>query len=202
MASTPERLILASASMARAAVLRAAGIAFSIDPADIDEAALKNAARCGGDSPEACAMGLAAAKALRISERASDALVIGADQLLVAGANWFDKPADLADAAHQLRRLRGGTHALVTACCIVGAGAVVWQTVSSPRLTMRPFTEEFLQDYLACEGEALLGSVGAYRLEGRGVQLFERIEGDHFAVLGLPLIELLSFLRQRGALPA
>ena len=137
-----------------------------------------------------------------MSQRDPDSLVIGADQLLASGAEWFDKPRDLGEAREQLLGLRGRTHVLATAVCVAQAGVPVWRATSVPELTMRRFSEEFLDEYLAAEGEALLGSVGAYRLEGRGVQLFSRIRGDYFAILGLPLIELLGFLRERRLLPA
>lgn len=202
MASTSKRLVLASASTARASLLQAAGVEFTVSAADIDEAAIKAEAVRRGDSPDRCATRLAEAKALRISERDVDAMVVGADQLLVVGDQWFDKPVGMIEAAEQLRHLRGRTHTLVTVCCAARRGAIIWHAASSPRLTMRRFSEDFLRGYLAAEGEALLGSVGAYRLEGRGAQLFERIEGDHFAVLGLPLIELLAFLRERGVVGA
>jgi septum formation protein len=130
------------------------------------------------------------------------ALVIGADQILVVGNRWLDKPRNLDEARAQLESLRGRTHLLATAACVVQGDGVVWQELSMPELTMRPFSEEFLDAYIAAEGDSLLDTVGAYRLEGRGVQLFSRIAGDHFAVLGLPLLELLGFLRQRGAIPA
>jgi septum formation protein len=204
MGSTPEgrdsRLILASSSAARAAMLRAAGIEFVIEPAGIDETAIKNEYRRAGCDALACTMALAEAKARVVARRHPEALVIGADQILVAGDEWFDKPADLAEAAAQLRRLRGRSHVLVTAACAYQSEDCLWRASAAPQLTMRHFGEGFLAGYIAAEGEALLGSVGAYRLEGRGVQLFSRIDGDHFAILGLPLIELLGFLRQRGLL--
>ena len=195
----PERLILASASSARAALLRAAGIEFEIMPASIDEARIKRLARAIGDSAIACALALAVEKARTVCARHPDALVIGADQILVADEDWFDKPADMAEARAQLQALRGRTHELATAACSVSDGETVWQATSAPELSMRDFSDDFLDGYLAVEGEALLGSVGAYRLEGKGVQLFSRITGDHLAVLGLPLLELLEFLRRRGA---
>jgi septum formation protein len=195
----PERLILASASSARAALLRAAGIEFEIMPAAIDEARIKRLARAIGDSAIACALALAVEKGRAVSAHHPEALVIGADQILVADEDWFDKPADLAEARAQLCSLRGRAHALATAACIVNGGETLWQATSAPELTMRDFSDDFLDSYLAAEAEALLGSVGAYRLEGRGVQLFSGITGDHFAVLGLPLLELLEFLRRRGA---
>src|SRR5437764_7002608 len=194
MASTPERIVLASASASRAALLRAAGVEFAIAPAAIDEAQLKRAARSRGDSPIACATALAEAKALAVSRQHSDAFVIGADQLLAASDEWFDKPADLGEAKAQLRALRARTHVLATAVCVARCGEALWHATSMPELTMRAFSDEFLTAYVAAEGEALLSSVGAYRLEARGVQLFLRISGDHFAVIGLPLIELLGFL--------
>jgi septum formation protein len=198
MASTPERLILGSASTARAAVLRAAGIEFEIEPAAIDEAALKRQYRDSGHAALSCAQALAEAKARAVAARHPKALVIGADQILVAGDGWFDKPANLAEAVAQLRRLRGREHALATAACVARGEDILWRAVAMPKLTMRRFGETFLAGYIEAEGDAVLGSVGAYRLEGRGVQLFARIEGDHFAILGLPLLELLEFLRGRG----
>jgi septum formation protein len=136
-------------------------------------------------------------KARQVAARFGRALVIGADQLLVCGEIWFDKPADLGQARTQLR-VRGRTHELVTAVCAVQDGSRLWHAVSRPRLTMRHFNDAFLDDYVAAEKADILGSVGAYRLEGRGVQLFEYIEGDYFAILGLPLLELLGFLRTTG----
>ena len=129
-------------------------------------------------------------------------MVIGADQILVCGGEWFDKPANLAEARSQLQTLRGRIHKLVTAACVVQEQACIWQGERWTKLTMREFSDTFLDTYLAAEGTAVLGSVGAYRLEGRGIQLFAQVEGDYFAILGLPLIELLGFLRERGALPS
>lgn len=200
MAATAERVILASASAARAVLLRAAGITLAVEPAAIDEARLKRDARRAGAAAIGCAAALAAAKACVVSDRVRNALAIGADQILVAGSEWFDKPGDLAEARAQLRALRGRSHILATAACAARGGVVLWRAMSAPELTMRRFSDAFLEDYVAAEGDALLGLVGAYRLEGRGVQLFSRIRGDHFAVLGLPLIELLGFLREYGVL--
>jgi septum formation protein len=200
MASTAEPLILASASTARAALLRAAGIAFTVEPAAIDELALKRTAREAGCSAMECAVSLAVEKATCVSRRHPGALVIGGDQILAAGTEWFDKPGDPAAARAQLLALRGRTHILATAVVVAHRGGRLWQATSAPELTMRSFSDAFLTAYIEEEGDALLGSVGSYRLEGLGVQLFSWISGDHFSVIGLPLVELLEFLRGRGAL--
>lgn len=193
-------LILASASAARARILAACGLDFGVEPAALDEASLKQVWRAEGRDAAGCALALAEAKARQIAARPGRAVVIGADQILVCGEAWFDKPADLDQARVHLRALRGRTHELVTAVCAVQGATQLWHAVTSPRLTMRDFSDAFLDAYIAAEGTDILGSVGAYRLEGRGLQLFERIEGDHFAILGLPLLELLGFLRDSAAI--
>lgn len=193
-------LILATASAARRAVLAAAGLRFTAEAAAVDEAAIKEAARAEGIPPGEAAMLLAEAKAQRIARRHPEALVIGADQLLVCEGRWFDKPPDMAAARAQLLALRGRPHELMTAMVCWRGGQRVWQHLARPRLTMRGFSDAFLDAYLALEGEAVLGSVGAYRLEGPGVQLFDAVEGEHSAILGLPLLPLLGFLRQHGVL--
>ena len=193
-----EDLVLASASTARAELLAAAGIDFRIEPAELDEGFLKQACRAQGRGAAECALALAEAKARQVAGRCGRAVVIGADQLLVCGEVWFDKPADLRQARAQLQALRGRTHELVAAVCAVQDGSRIWHAVRRPRLTMRQFTNAFLDDYILAEEADILGSVGAYRLEGRGIQLFEHIEGDYFAILGLPLLELLGFLRTKG----
>jgi septum formation protein len=200
-AATPV-LILASASKARRAVLEGAGLRFETRIAGVDEAAIKEAAQSEGISADQAALILADAKAERVARSAPDALVIGADQLLVCDGAWFDKPPDMAAARAHLQRLRGRRHELVTALVCHRGGQRIWQHVAKPRLAMRDFSDAFLEAYLAAEGEAVLSSVGAYRLEGHGAQLFDRIEGDQPAILGLPLLPLLGFLRQHGVLLA
>ncbi|MBC7799155.1 MAG: Maf family protein [Gemmatimonadaceae bacterium] len=193
-------LILASQSTARAALLTAAGLRFDTMPARIDESAVKDAARAEGASADDTALLLSVMKARRI--RSPGALVIGADQLLVAGDAWFDKPADRPGAAAHLRALRGREHILVTAVVCLRDGQEVWRHVARPRLRMRTFGDAWLEAYLDREGDAILASVGAYRLEGAGIHLFDEIEGEHAAILGLPLLPLLGFLRQHGVLAA
>ncbi len=196
------RVVLASASAARRAVLEAAGVRFESRPAAVDEAEIKAAAQAEGIPPADAALMLSDAKAERIARRDPEALVIGCDQLLVCEGRWFDKPADLAAARAQLLALRGRMHELVTAVVCHRHGRRVWQHVAVPRMTMRDFSDAFLDAYIAAEGAALTRSVGAYRLEGPGVQLFARIQGDHPAILGLPLLPLLTFLRQHAVLSA
>ena len=164
------RLILASASAARRAVLAAAGLRFESHAAAIDEAAVKAAARADGLSATNTALLLADLKAQRIAARDPDALVIGCDQLLVCGDAWFDKPADRAEARDHLIRLRGRPHTLITAVLCHRNGQRLWHHVAKPSLTMRPFTDTFLDAYLDAEADHLTSTVGAYRLEGPGVQ--------------------------------
>jgi len=197
-----EELILASASPTRAWLLATAGVEVRIEPAAVDEEAVKQTFRARGRAAVECALALAEAKARRVAGRHDRAFVIGADQILVCDDLWFDKPSDLGAARLQLEALRGRTHELATAVCVVQNRTRIWHTVKQPHLLMREFSDIFLDHYLAVEGAAVLGTVGAYRLEGRGVQLFERVEGDHFAILGLPLLELLEFLRECGQLPS
>lgn len=195
-------IILASGSKTRAALLDRAGIKVGRENPQIDEAEIKAQYRRKGAEPGICAMALAEAKALSVAAKHKDALVIGADQLLAFGAVWLDKPRGKADAKHQLTNLRGRSHELATAVCVARGGAVMWHDLQRPRLTMRNFGDAFLENYVAGLGRDDLGAVGAYRLEGRGIQLFERIEGDYFAILGLPLLPLIDFLRAQGEVPA
>ncbi len=195
-------LVLASESPARQALLRAAGLEFAVRPARVDEASIKQAARAEGAPADEAVLSLAQMKASRIARVDSDALVVGADQILVCGNRWFDKPETVAQAREHLLALRGLEHVLVTAVLCQRGEQRLWHHVSRPRLWMRRFSEAFLDEYLAREGPAVCASVGAYRLEAAGIQLFDRIEGEYAAILGLPLLPLLGFLRQHGALMA
>ena len=196
------QLILASSSQVRARLLGAAGLRPLIAPPQVDESGVRDSLRAAGASPAQVADALAELKALRVSNAGSDPFVIGADQVLTCDGVWFDKPADLGGARRQLRQLRGRTHVLTSAVVVARGGAAVWRHAESARLTMRRFSDEFIDAYLAQLGDAALNSVGAYQLEGLGIQLFERIEGDFFCILGLPLLPLLAFLREHGAVPA
>jgi septum formation protein len=198
-AQTP-RLVLASASASRRAVLEAAGLRFEVCPADVDETALKQKARADGLEAGGAALLLADAKALEVAQRDPEALVIGCDQLLVCDGACFDKPADRNEARAHLRALRARTHTLVTAVLCRRGGERLWHMVARPRLTMRDFSDAFLETYLSLEGDLLTTTVGAYRLEGPGVHLFAAVEGEHAAILGLPLLDLLGFLRRYGVL--
>jgi septum formation protein len=194
------RLILASGSVSRRMVLEAAGLQVAIRPSNVDEATIKRRALADAEGAETAALRLADSKARAVALDEPDALVIGADQILVCDGVWFDKPADLAAAREQLRTLRGRAHVLVTAIVCHEGEQRVWQHVAMPRLVMRDFSDAFLDEYLALEGDAVTSTVGSYRLEGLGAHLFASIEGEHAAILGLPLLALLAFLRQRGIL--
>jgi nucleoside triphosphate pyrophosphatase len=194
------KLILASASRSRAQMLRDAGVAFEAVPAGVDEEAVK---RSLAPSPSSVvANALAELKAVAVSTEHPDALVLGADQILDFEGGIVSKSESLDEAAALLRRLRGHAHDLVTAAVLARNGMAVWRHVSKATLLMRAFGEEFLKAYLAAEGEDVLSGVGCYRLEGRGSQLFEAIEGDYFSILGLPLLPLLAALREEGILEA
>jgi septum formation protein len=196
-------LVLASSSATRAALLRAAGLPFTVQPAAVDEAALKESAQAEDMPPAEAAVLLADAKAARVARRLlrdePEALVIGADSLLVCEGRWFDKPEGLDGARAQLRALRGRTHELISAVVCWRHGARIWHHAATCRLSMRDFSDAFLDAYLAAEGEDITHSVGAYRLEGLGMHLFRAVEGEHAAILGLPMLPLLDFLRQHGA---
>lgn len=197
---TKSRLILASKSQSRIMLLQNAGLAFDIVPAEIDERAVEAPLLEAGFGPDDIAEVLAEAKAREVGERHPGALVIGSDQTLGLGETRFNKPETIEDARRQLLAMRGATHSLHSAIACVRDGETLWQHISRADLTMRDFTPEFAGHYLAEVGKEALTSVGAYRLEGPGIQLFEKIEGDYFTILGLPLLPLLGFLRDEGIL--
>jgi septum formation protein len=191
-------LVLASRSVARRTLLEAAGIPIALCPADIDERGLEARARL--QDPAAVATLLAREKAAFVAKSHPGRLVLGADQTLALAAQRFSKPADRSAARAQIKALAGRTHALHAAVAFVQDDAVLFTHVETARMTMRPFTDEFLDRYLDAVGDAALTSVGGYQLEGLGVQLFERIDGDYFTILGLPLLRALDFLRRHGCL--
>lgn len=191
-------LILASRSESRRAVLAGAALATEILPADVDERAIE--AGAADTSPGAVAALLAGAKALAVSARQGGRLVLGADQTLALGERLFTKPADLSAARAQLQALRGRTHTLHSAIALAHDGALVFSHCETAALTMRDFSDRFLDAYIESAGAAAMASVGGYQVERAGIQLFERIEGDHFTILGLPLLPLLDYLRGAGYL--
>ncbi len=191
----PPQVVLASASRPRTALLTAAGIPHLIDPAQVDEADVKHAMLQEHAPPAAIAEVLAETKAHQVSLRHPGALVIGADQILACGGELFDKPADLDHARAHLLALRGRPHQLLAGICVVQDRRRIWHHNAVADLTMRDFSDTFLDEYLVATGADCCLSVGAYQLEGLGAQLFSRIQGDYFTVLGLPLLPLLDFLR-------
>lgn len=195
---SPQKLILASQSRARGMLLENAGLVFEALPADIDERAVQK--NSGLSAPGEVASLLAREKALFISRQRPGQYVVGADQTLALGARMFSKPAGRAQAAEQLGLLAGQTHALHSAVSVARDGKVLFDDVSVARMTMRQLAAGEIEAYLDQAGEAVTTSVGAYQLEGLGVHLFERIEGDHFTILGLPLLSLLAFLRREKLL--
>jgi septum formation protein len=196
-AETP-RLVLASGSRARRALLEAAGMRFDVVVPDVNEADSKSATRSAGGTPAQAAQALARQKAAVVTD--PDCMVIGCDQILLCEGTWFDKPATMEEARRHLLALRGREHTLVTAVVCMRGGQRLWRESAAPKLRMRNFSASFLDAYLAAEGESLLQTVGAYRLEGLGVHLFDSIEGEHSAILGLPLPRMLGFLRSSGVL--
>ncbi len=191
-------LTLASGSETRAKMLRDAGVVFDIQPSTVDEDTLK--ASCRSDGRSVAAM-LAEAKAREVSARFPGRLVLGSDQVLVFEDEIFDKPRDRAEARAQIMRLRGAAHDLVSAAVFIRDGVLRNKCIGSARLTMRRFSDGFLDEYLDTVGEAVLWSVGGYQIEGYGAQLFETIDGDYFSILGLPLIPVLAALRDEGVIP-
>ena len=193
---SPQPLVLASKSDVRGKMLAAIGLRFEIRPAQIDERAVEAEA----DLADAAAVArlLARAKAEAVARSLPGRVVLGADQTLARGAKRFSKPASRAEAVEQLRALRGRTHELNSGLALVRDGAVLFDCVDSARLTMRDVSDRFIDDYLDMAGDAALASVGAYQLEGIGIHLFERVHGDYFTILGLPLLPLLDYLRRNG----
>jgi septum formation protein len=196
------RVILASQSRSRRRMLEAAGLAFEAIASTVDEPRLRARIEASGAdcSPGAIARALAAAKAQEVSLLHPDAIVIGGDQVLALGARIFEKPPDLAAARRHLLDLRGQTHVLISAVVLAQGGTVIWEHADTARLAVREFSPEFLDRYISTAGEDVCLSVGAYQLEGLGAQLFERLDGDYFTILGLPLIALLGALRARGVI--
>ena len=193
-----EPLVLASKSAPRRMLLEAAGIPLVIDPADIDERAAEAASPREAAKPDGAALLLAREKAFETSRRQKGKLVLGADQTLALGERRYSKPKSLDGAREQLLSLSGKMHALHSGIALVRDGEVVFETVSTARLTMHALTDKFLDAYLASAGERVMSSVGGYQLESFGVHLFEKIEGDHFTILGMPLLPLLAYCRNAG----
>jgi len=191
-------LVLASGSASRKMLLTAAGVSFIADPADLDEDRLMAGLKAAG--AEVMARALAEQKALVVSRRHPGQIVLGGDSVIAFGSDYLSKCASLAEARALLLRLSGQTHLLVSAAALARDGALLWAHASPCRMTMRDLSAQFLEDYLAQEGKELLSSVGCYRFEGRGAQLFDRVEGDYFSVLGLPLLPVLAQLRKEGVL--
>jgi septum formation protein len=192
-------LVLASQSAVRRSLLEAAGIAVETRPATIDERAVE--AEAGGRvDPVAAAALLARAKARAVAEKMPGRIVLGADQTLALGDRRFSKAADRAGARQQLAALRGQTHSLHSALAVIRGGELLFEHADSARLTMRPFSDAFLDSYLEAVGTAATASVGGYQLEGIGIQLFDRVEGEHSTILGLPLLPLLHWLRKERLL--
>ena len=195
-------LVLASRSPSRSALLAGAGLDFATEPSRVDERAVEEPLLAAGADPGAIALHLAEAKALDVAARRPGELVLGCDQTLGLDGRRFVKPESHADARAQLESLRGRTHELRSALVLADGPTVLWRHVSVARLSVRPFSDAWLDDYMAAVGDAVLGSVGCYQLEGRGVGLFEAIDGDWFTILGLPLLPLLAELRRMGRILA
>lgn len=195
------RLILASQSAARRAVLEAAGLEFEAIAPMVDEESAKEALRTNGISPRNLADALAELKALKLSRRFPADLVLGCDQTLsLDDGTMFDKPESSAMLKAQLVSLSDKTHNLWSAAVLAQGGTLIWRHIERCKMTMRPLSEAFIDEYITAEGDALFGCVGGYRIEGHGIQLFSHIEGSHFGILGLPLLPLLDILRTRGVI--
>ena len=195
---TAPPVVLASASAARQRLLAEAGVPVTTDPPRVDEDSVKSAFRADGAGADDAAEALAEMKARRVAGRHPGALVIGADQVLTCDGRWFDKPQDRAEARAHLQALSGRRHQLVVSAVVVRDDTRLWHQTDRADLAVRPLSEDFIESYLDAAGPAVLESVGAYQLEGRGAQLFTEVRGDYFTVLGLPLLPLLGFLREHG----
>jgi septum formation protein len=193
-------LVLASASAARQRMLKAAGVDFSVSGADINEDALTADLLAMGADGTAIATALAEQKAITVSRRMADKVVLGADSVVALSDELISKSRNLAELRTVLRKMSGKTHQLISAAAMARDGAVFWRHAAVAHLTMRLFSEAFLDDYLVAVGEAVLSSVGGYYYEGRGIQLFEQVTGDSFTIQGLPLLPLLCELREQGIL--
>jgi septum formation protein len=194
------QMVLASASRSRQMLLAAAGVDFRVQPADIAEAALMADLTARGADGAAVAASLAREKALAVSRHCPGTLVLGGDSVVAFGDELVSKCPDLESLCALLKRLRGQTHELISAAALARDGVILWHHVSRARLTVRPLSDRFLDQYLATEGDRVLSCVGGYRYEGPGAQLFEQVEGDYFTVLGLPLLPVLAALRAQGIL--
>lgn len=197
MSSLLIKIILASGSTARGEILRNAGLDFDVVPAAVDEDSVKNKMKLGGCTVAETAQALADLKARTVSELHTAAMVIGADQMLACNSTWFDKPKNLDGARRQLIELRGQKHELSSSVSVAQNGEVVFRHSVNSRLTMRYFSETFLDSYLQLEADNVCKSVGGYRIEGAGIQLFSSVTGSYFDILGLPLLPLLAFLRAK-----
>ncbi len=194
------QLILASASRVRARLLEGAGVPHEVIASAVDEQPIKERCRDKKLTVKQTVLELSKEKALSISGNHADSLILGADQILQCGGRQFDKPNDMTIARENLKYLQGRKHSLVSGMSIVLNGREIWHHVETSRLTLLPLSEAFIDDYLEKSGPDVLNSVGVYFLEGRGVQLFEKIDGDFFSILGLPLLPLLAFLRRHSVL--
>ncbi len=194
-----QTLVLASSSPFRRLLLENAGLEFSTRPASIDEREIESRLTERNALPDEVAVELAMAKALDVADHFPGAFIIGSDQTMSLGSRVYHKPVSLDDARNTLRSLSGQTHHLNSGVAIARDGKVIWKTVAKAAMTVRPLSDDFIESYLESVGDAVMSSVGGYQLEGRGIRLFDTIEGDYFTILGLPMLPLLKALRELGA---